>query len=189
MTVAHFWRVFPWDPDVNEGNLFSPSYIPPTTGRGRFDLPVACSPVLYLAESPEHAIAEAIQPWRNRPLRRPHLLRAGRPLALVGVRLEPDASSRLLDLCDPRTLHRRRLSPDRIASRDRRTTQPIAASAWDRGHAGLRWWSSSWGDWHGVVLFTKRVRRSLHFGEPEVVSRDNPALREAAGALGMTVAL
>ncbi|MDE2677665.1 MAG: RES family NAD+ phosphorylase [Gemmatimonadetes bacterium] len=187
--MALYWRVFPWDPDVNEGNLFSPSYIPPTTGRGRFDLPVACSPVLYVAESPEHAIAEAIQPWRNRPLRGPHLLRAGRPLALVGVQLDPDESSRLLDLCDPRTLHRHRLKPDRIASRRRRTTQPIAASAWDGGHAGLRWWSSFWGEWHGVVLFAKRVRRNLRFGEPEVISRDTPALREAAGALGMTVAI
>ena len=147
--MALYWRVVPWDPDVNEGNLFSPSYIPPTTGRGRFDLPVACSPVLYLAESPEHAIAEAIQPWRNRPLRRAHLLRAGRPLALVGVQLESGEASRLLDLCDPRTLHRRRLKPDRIASRHRRTTQPIAASAWDAGHAGLRWWSGFRGDWHG----------------------------------------
>ena len=183
--MALYWRVFPWDPDVNEGNLFSPSHIPPTTGRGRFDLPVACSPVLYVAESPELAIAEAIQPWRNRPLRGPHLLRAGCPLALVGVQLDPGESSMLLDLCDPQTLHRHRLKPDHIASRHRRTTQPIAASAWDGGHSGLRWWSSFWGDWHGAVLFTKRVRRNLHFGEPEVVTRDTPALREAAGALGM----
>ena len=185
--MALFWRVFPWDPDVNEGNLFSPSYIPPATGRGRFDLPLACSPVLYVAESPEYAIAEAIQPWRNRPLRRPHLLRAGRPLALVGVQLEPDESSRLLDLCNPRTLQRHRLKPDRIASRRRRTTQPIAASAWDGGYAGLRWWSSFRGDWHGAVLFMERVRRGLHFGEPEVVSGDSPALQEAAGVLGITL--
>lgn len=187
--MAHFWRVFPWDPDVNDGNLFSPSYIPPTTGRGRFDLPVACSPVLYVAESPEHAIAEVIQPWRNRPLRKPHLLRAGRPLALVEVRLETDEASKLLDLCDPRMLHRRRLTPDRIASRHRRTTQPIAALAWDGAYAGLRWWSSFRGDWHGVVLFTNRTRRGLHFGEPEVISGDTPALRAAADALGMRLAL
>lgn len=186
--MALFWRVFPWDPDVNEGNLFSPSYIPPATGRGRFDLPVACSPVLYVAESPEYAIAEAIQPWRNRPLRKHHLRRAGRPLALVRVRLDPDEASGLLDLCDPRTLHRQRLNPDRIASRHRRTTQPIAALAWDRGHTGLRWWSSLWSDWHGVVLFTKRTRHGVHFSEPEVISRDTSALREAVEALGMRLA-
>ena len=34
LTLAQFWRAFPWDLDVNEGSLFSPSHIPPTTGRG-----------------------------------------------------------------------------------------------------------------------------------------------------------
>lgn len=180
-----FWRAFPWDRDGPEGAPFSPSYIPKTTGRGRFDLPVACSPVLYLAGSPEHAIAEAIQPWRNRPLRSTSLLRAGHPLALVDVRLGPEEVENLVDLCDPATLRRRRLSPDRIASRNRRRTQPIAASVWDSGNIGLRWWSSFRGDWHGVVLFTARVGRSLRFGEPQTISSDTPALHEAAAALGM----
>ncbi len=187
--MARFWRVIPWDPDVNEGSLFSPSYIPPTTGRGRFDLPVACSPVLYVAESPEHAVAEALQPWRNRPLRKPHLLRAGRPLALVGVDLAPDQASDLADLCDPGVLGRLGVSADRVASRDRRRTRPVAASVWDSGHAGLRWWSGFRGDWHGVVLFTARVKRSLRFGRPEVLSAESEALREAAAALGMPLAI
>ena len=187
--MALFWRVFPWDPDVNEGRLFSPSYIPPTTGRGRFDLPVACSPVLYVAESPEHAIAEAIQPWRNRPLRKPHLLRAGRPLALVGVEMAPDRTSDLADLCDPGVLDRLRVRPDRVASRHRRRTQPIAASVWDSGHAGLRWWTSFRGDWRGVVFFTARTKRSLRFGRPQVLSAETPTLQEAAAALGMPLAI
>ena len=189
MILALFWRVFPWDPDVNRGSLFSPSYIPPTTGRGRFDLPVACSPVLHVAESPEHAVAEAIQPWRNRPLRKPHLLRAGRPLALVGVQMAADKAPDLADLCDPDVLGRLRVSADRVASRNRRRTQPIVASVWDRGHAGLRWWSSFWGDWHGVVLFTARTRRRLRFGKPEVLSAETPALLEAAADLGMPLAI
>lgn len=186
--MARFWRVVPWDPDVDEGRLFSPSHIPPTTGRGRFDLPVRCSPVLYTAESPEHAIAEAIQPWRNRPLRKAQLVRAGRPLALVGVEVAPDRAADLADLCDPGVLGRLGVSADQVASRDRRRTQPIAASVWDRGHAGLRWWSSLRGDWHGVVLFTDRLKRSLRFGRPEVLSAETPALREAAAALGMPLA-
>ena len=95
--MARFWRVVPWDADVRAGRLFSASYIPPATGRGRFDLPDAFSPVLYVAESPEHAIAEAMQPWRNRSLRRAHLGRAGRPLALVGV--EP-AAGKAADVVD-----------------------------------------------------------------------------------------
>lgn len=187
--MALFWRVVPWDPDVDEGRVFSRSHIPPTTGRGRFDLPLACSPVLYVAESPEHAVAEAIQPWRNGPLWPPHLLRAGRPLALVGVEMAPEKASELADLCDPGTLGRLGVSADGVVSRDRRRTQRIAASVWDRGHVGLRWWSSFGGDWHGVVLFTVRVKRSLRFGGPEVLSAESEALRGAVAALGMTVAI
>ena len=187
--MARFWRVIPWDPDVGEGRLFSPSHIPPTTGRGRFDLPAACSPVLYVAESPEHAIAEAIQPWRHRPLRGPHLLRAGSPLALVGVDLAADRASGVADLCDPKVISRLGVSADQVASRHRRRTQRIAALVWDRGHVGLRWWSSFRGDWYGVVLFTVRVKRSLGFGKPEVLSPETPALRAAAAALGMPLAI
>lgn len=187
--MARFWRVAPWDPDVGEGRLFSPSYIPPATGRGRFDLPTACSPVLYVAESPEHAIAEAVHPWRNRLLRDVHLLRAGRPLALVSVELAPEKAADLADLCDPGTLGRLGVSADRVASADRRRTRAIASRVWDRGHVGLRWWSAFHGDWCGVVVFAARVRRSLRFGRPEVLAAENEPLREAAAALGMQLVI
>lgn len=187
--MALFWRVFPWNPGVVDDSPFSPSCIPPTTGRGRFDLPVACSPVLYLAESPEHAIAEALQPWRNRPLREAHLRRAGHPLALVSVQLDADAASEILDLCDPATLDRRGIAPDQVASRNRRATQAIAASAWDGGKTGLRWWSAFGGEWHGIVLFTDRTRDGLRYGGPRVLSARTPALYAAAAALGMPMAV
>lgn len=174
---------------MKEGRLFSPSFVPPATGRGRFDLPVSCSPVLYVAESPEHAIAEAIQPWRQRPLRRPHLVRAGRPLALVRVEMPPEMASALADLCRPDVLGRFGLSADRVASRHRRRTRAVAASVWDRGHVGLRWWSGFGGDWHGVALFTARTKEGVRFGSPEVLSAETPALQEAAAALGMPVAI
>lgn len=187
--MALFWRVVPWDPDVKEGRLFSASYIPPVTGRGRFDLPVACSPVLYVAESPEHAIAEAIQPWRNRPLRGAHLRRAGRPLALVGVEVAAGKGAELVDLCDPGVLGRLGVTADRVASRDRRVTRAIAASVWDRGGAGVRWWSCFGGEWGGVVLFMGRVEGGLRFGGPEVVTVETAVVRGAAGVLGMGVAV
>ena len=185
--MAQYWRVFPWNPDRPAGAPFSSSHVPRTTGRGRFDLPVACSPVLYLAESSAHAVAEALQPWRNRPLRGAHLRRAGHPLALVDIHVDMDRAAAIVDLCNPATLRRRRIRPDQIASRHRRRTQPIAASIWDGGDVGLRWWSSYWGDWHGVVLFTARLQGSLHFGEPQEIDADTPALRKAADALGMTL--
>ena len=76
------WRVFPWDADAAAGDRFSPSYIPRPTGRGRFDLPQALSPVLYTSESAEHAVSEMLHPWRGRTLEAFHLTRANLPLAL-----------------------------------------------------------------------------------------------------------
>jgi hypothetical protein len=183
--VASYWRVFPWDRQAAQGTPLSPSYVPRPTGRGRFDLPLDRSPVLYVSESPEHAVAESLQPWRNRPLRVEHLVRAGRALALVRVEPPADGITTLLDLCDPRALAAIRTGPDVVASRRRHRTQPIALAAWDAGHAGLRWWSVFGSDWHGVVLFTDRLPPSLSFEDPEPLSPDHPAVRMAAAHLGM----
>jgi hypothetical protein len=113
------------------------------------------------------------------------LIRAGFPLALVEVRLPPASVGRLADLCEPTRLAALGTAPDTTASRSRARTQPIARSAWDAGHHGVRWWSSFWGDWHTVVLFTARLSGKLCFGEPEVLTEEHPAVREAADLLGM----
>lgn len=185
--VKNVWRVFPWDPEAGSGRPFSPSFVPPTTGRGRFDLPVDHSPILYVAESPEHAVAEALVPWRNRPLTIRHLERAGRGLALVRVRVPDDPDLALADLCDPGVLLDLDAGPDRIASRHRWITQPISRAVWDAGHAGLRWWSAFWGDWHGAVLFLARLG-GVRFGEPQPLTLETRAVIDAAEALGMPVA-
>ncbi len=177
------WRVFPWDPGASEGARFSAFFIPAPTGRGRFDLPRDLSPVLYLAESPDHAVAELLQPWRGRRLEPHHLERAGRPLAAAGV--EVPSTAWLFDLCDPAGLLELAVGPDVTASRLRERTQPIARSVWDRGAAGLRWWSSFWGDWHTVVLFTARLGSGLTFSPPEVLRPDSPPVVRAATLLGM----
>lgn len=185
--MSAWWRVFPWDGKAKEGVLFSRSHVPPATGRGRFDLPVDHSRVLYVSESPEHAVAELLQPWRNRRLRPEHLVRGGRPLALVSVELRLAAGGRPLDLCDPGALLELETRPDRVASRDRGRTQGIALDAWRAGATGLRWWSVFHGDWHGVAVFIDRVGDALDFGEPEVLTLDSVPLRLAAAALGMTI--
>ncbi|MDH5588562.1 MAG: RES family NAD+ phosphorylase [Gemmatimonadota bacterium] len=179
------WRVFPWDPRAAAGARFSSSFIPAPTGRGRFDLPRDLSPALYLAESPEHAVAEVLQPWRGRRLEAFHLVRAGLPLAVVDLHLPPTTAERLADLCDPTTLTKLGVGPDRTASRHRDRTQPIARAAWDAGHAGVRWWSSFWGDWHTVVLFTARGRGRPRFGAPDVLTPDHPVVEAAGDLLGM----
>lgn len=183
------WRVFPWDPDAGEGAPYSPSFVPAPTGRGRFDLPSRLSPVLYLAESPEHAVAELLHPWRGRSIDGRHLTRAGRPLAAVEVRWQAAAAD-VADLCDPATLARLAVPPDRVASRHRAVTQPIARAVWENGAAALRWWSRFWGDWHTTVVFAGRATfggsgSRLRPEGPRALRLDSPAVVEAADLLGI----
>lgn len=179
------WRVFPWDERAPPGARFSSSHVPNPTGRGRFDLPRDLSPVLYVAETRAHAVGEMLQAWRGQRLRDAHLTRANLPLALVEVHVPPGSGRRLADLCDPAYLATTGTAPDTTASRSRQRTQPVARAAWDAGHHGLRWWSSFWGEWHTVVLFTARIRGALRFGEPEVLTVGHAAVAEAAELLGM----
>ena len=181
----HLWRVFPWDEDANPGARFSPSFVPATTGRGRFDLPRELSNILYLADSPEHAVGEVIQPWRGRRIGVSHLRRAGFPLALVRVTLAPEVESDLVDLCEPQVLRDEGIAPDITASRHRENTQPLARQVWDTGASGLRWWSSFWGDWHTVVLFTARAGDRTEFGDPIPLTPSDPAVVRAADLMGI----
>lgn len=184
---VELWRVFPWREGSTPGDVFSPSYVPPPSGRGRFDIPRNQSFVLYLAESPDHAVGEALQPWRGRPLTDALLKHSGLPLSVVRVGVDGGGRQEIADLCDPELLTRLGVAPDRLASRLRWVTQPVAVSLWQRGFGGLRWWSAFWGDWHTVVLFRERVRERLTFGEPEPLTVESPAVVEAARLLGMEV--
>lgn len=144
--------------------------------------------MLYLAQDPAHAVAEAIQPFRGRILRSRDLRRGRGALAVVRVVHRTGGEGRVADLCDPGFLAEHELAPDRLASRHRRRTRPVARRLWRLGYAGLRWWSAFWGDWHGNVLFTERAGEELQFGEPEPLAADHPALREAAALLGIELA-
>ncbi len=98
--IRTLWRVFPWEPDAEAGEPFSPSYINPCQEDGRYDLdgkPL----ILNLAESPAHAIAEQIQGRHGRNLRAGDLTESGRPLAIVRVTIGDDWSA-IPDLSLPR---------------------------------------------------------------------------------------
>lgn len=179
------WRVFPWDPQAPRGAPFSARFIPPVQGSGRFDLGGAPL-VLYLAESPAHAVGEVLQSFRGRHLGPAHLLRFGRGLAVVEVTLPAGLPARLADLTDPAVLVRHGIRPDALASRDVLRTQALAGRLHDAGLAGFRWWSSLSGDWHTLVLFLDRVPLDhLGFGTPEALSLSHPAVLESAAALGI----
>jgi hypothetical protein len=181
------WRAFPWDPLARAGAPFSASFVPEHQGQGRFD--VQRSLVVYLAESPEHAVAEKLQGYRGRVLREPHLRPAGHGLALASARLSASARADIADLCDPDELARRRIRPDTLASRDYRRTRAIAEALYEDLRAGLRWWSAFSGDWHTIVAFCGRLGGAgLVFGEPEPLGLNHPVVRTAAAELGVRLA-
>ena len=183
MTLA-LHRVFPWDERAPNGAPFSPDYVPPQQGSGRFDLPDA--PVLYLAEAADHAVGEVLQGFRGRPLRDSALRRFGHPLALVRIEVPDDAAQGIVDLDDPSRLLALSLHPSDVASDDRARTREIATRLRDGGATGLRWWSRLTGDWHGVVLFLSGAPvERLTIGRPEVLTRDHPAVVAACRQLGI----
>lgn len=183
---ASLWRVFPWDPDAAPGDPFSPQFTVPAVRQvhGRFDL--GTSTVVYLAESPEHAVAEILRPFTGRPLQPAHLRGAGRSLALVPVSLSAGVRSGIADLTDPHVLAERDIRPDTLASRDRARTQAISRALHGAGLTGFRWWSALHGDWHAVLLFVDRLPTDgLAYGAPETLTMDHRAVVEAARALNM----
>lgn len=179
-----FYRVFPWDAAAVPGTPGAPDYVPPTQGSGRFDLRDGA--VLYLGESPEHAVSELLQGFRGRHFRDGMLRRFGDPLALVDVTLSDDLANGIVDLDDPRELIRFGLLPSAVASDDRMRTRTIAAAVHDSGATGLRWWSRLSGDWHGIALFLSRVPTSaLLLGRAERLTGAHAAVVAARRFLGM----
>jgi len=173
------WRVFPWDPKAAPGQPFSPEYVYPAQGSGRFDLKETA--VLYLAESPEHAVAEKLQRFRGQKLAAYDLVESGHKLALVECVLSAALLKKVADLCDPQVLVKHALRPDLLASTMKARTQGAAKELYDSGYAGLRWWSALSGDWHTVVLFLDRAKE-LPYGPPTPLALDHPSLVEAATA-------
>jgi hypothetical protein len=181
-----FWRVFPWDPAAEPGAPFSPEFVipPGRQTKGRFDL--GTTPVLYLAESPEHAIAELLRPFAGRALRPTQLVGAGHSLALVEVELEPAVFTRLVDLTDPAVLLKYGVRPDVLASRSRAATQSVSRSLSDHGLSGFRWWSALHGDWHALLLFLARIAPGeIAYAPPEHLTPAHPAVVAAARELKM----
>ena len=181
------WRVFPWNPSAPAGAPFSLTHVQPEQTSGRFDLGNR-PPVLYLAESPEHAVGEKLQRFRGRRLTPAHLREYGLTLTVVPVTPAPSVIKAVADLTDPKVLHRLHLPPDVIASRDRRRTQAVARRLYEDGYSGFHWWSALTGDWHSTVLFLDPDRvptRDLTFGTPEPLSLQHPGVVRCLELLGI----
>ncbi len=170
------WRVFPWDPAAKPGEPFSPSYIHPRQGAGRFD--VDGKLVVYIAETAVHAVAEKLQRFRGQKIDRKDLIESGKPLALVECQL---GKIKLADLCDPAVLVKHDIRPDVLASRDLAKTQRVAAALYKEGFGGLRWWSALSGDWHTIVVF----EGDIEYAEPEPLAIGHTVVEGASVALGI----
>lgn len=179
------WRCFPWDPVASEGEPFSPSHLSRGQTAGRFDLNDD-PPVRYLAESPIHAVGEALAEFRGSSFRASYLIKLHQTLALVEVIVGSKLLERVADCTNPEVLHILHLRPDELAHHDRRITQAIARRLHDEQYAGLRWWSSITGAWHSTVLFTDREERgTVRFGTPEPLTADHPSVVAALPILGI----
>lgn len=145
----------------------------------------------YLADLPEHAVGEALSPFRATTFRPAYLRLQGHPLALVEVTLAERVMERLADCTDPKVLDRLAVRPDELAHHDRALTQAIARRIHVTdgplgAHTGLRWWSALTGAWHTTVVFTDRVGAGdVSFGEPRPLTPHDPALVRARLVLGI----
>ncbi len=182
------WRVFPWDADAADGEPFSLRSVPPVEKQigGRFDNDATS--VLYLGETPEHAVAEVLRQFRGRSLKPAHLRQHGFPLALVEVTVPGQILAEAPDLADPEVLLRYGLRADTLAlpESERAITQAVSRKLYDAGLRGFRWWSAIHGGWHSTVLFVDRVPLdTLGFGVPLSLVLDHPAVVAAARELRM----
>lgn len=201
-SIAHgvLWRAFPWDRAAPDGAPFSLRSVAPgfRQNYGRFDLHGQPS-VLYLAQTPAHALAEVLRGLKSHPddpstrhrLADEDLLGPrGLPRVLVSARLPLHVADAVPDLARGEVLARFGVRADELCSRDRRVTQAAARRIHAHPDAvpGFCWWSALHGDWHVVLLYLDRVGiGAIGFGEPEVLTTGHPAVAEAAEALGLDV--
>ena len=162
------------------GPLFVPRL---DQGRGRHDNPETYG-ALYLSRSNVSPVAELLRDYLGRPVEVTRLLHEGSPVSLASIN-DTDLNP-LLDLDDPRNLVARELRPSGVATREREVTQPLALTIYGEGAAGFEWWSTIEASWINVTLFEDRVTDQLTLaGEPEPLTLEHPAVREAAEAVGI----
>jgi len=150
-------------------------------GEGRHDNPDVYG-CLYLADREVSAVVEQLARFRGQRLLPSMLVRRGRPLALAAIEL-PDRA-RLVDLDEPAVLAVNGLRPSLVATRSREVTQPQALALHGQGAAGLRWWSTYESLWANATLFD-RAAALLRLQDVRALRENDPAVRQAAGLLGL----
>lgn len=184
------YRFFPWDPAVEAsapgGALFNPRAQQGTERRGRHDAPDLYG-ALYTAHVEVSAVAEWMAAFRGQSLVADDFVRNdGRRWALVG--LDDSGLPEIVDLDDPNELAARGLRPSWIATRMRATSQDVARGLFKEGVPGFGWWSTLEASWPNVTLFAERALDALRVADgPREVGIDDPVVRAAAAAIGVTL--
>jgi len=154
-----------------------PLFVWPRQGAGRVDDPAGDYLVLYLAASPEAAVAEALgryPRWTPPVLAVPPAAPPGSVLALAAYDGEP----RVCDLDDARRLGSLGLRPSRVVTRERAVTQAWARRLYETGEwAGVSWWSAYDADWTSIGLWD---RSALSVASVAPLALDQPAVVAAA---------
>ena len=178
------YRCFAWNQRAKAADPDGPLWFPRALqGEGRHDNPdlFGC---LYLSERDVSTVVEQLARFRGGRLMPSLLRRRGLPLVLAEIDLKDPV--RLVDLDDPAVLHRARLRPSRVATRERASTQPQARVLHERhvDASGLRWWSTYEALWMNVTLFD-RAASQLRVTSVRVLGINDPAVAEAAEFLGL----
>ena len=178
------FRVFPSIPGAAPGEPGGPLHVPLfDQGTGRHDNPDQYG-VLYLSRVPASPVAEKLRDYRGRVFRDTDLVDEGSRLAVATI--DEGELGDLLDLDDPANLLARDLRPSGVATRRRKPTRRMALRLYEEGVPGFEWWSTIEASWINVTLFDDRVAGRLQvIGDPEPLTRDHPAVREAAEAVGV----
>jgi hypothetical protein len=179
------YRVFPHLPGRESLEEGGPLFVPrERQGTGRHDNPDHYG-ALYVSRSAESAVAERIQSFRGQSLSDGDMTRRdGARYALIA--LNDAGLTDVVDLDDPSELVRRDLRPSGVATRKRQATQGMARSLYEEGGPGFSWWSTLEATWANVTLFAERAVPALSVeGDSEPLSIQHPAVRTAAGLLGI----
>jgi hypothetical protein len=154
----------------------------PHQGGGRIDDPMKDYLVLYLADTPEAAVAEVFgryPEWRSAIFDVPPGAPQKARRALFTYRGDPS----ICDLDDSRRLVECGLRPSRVVTRDRTVTQEWARAIYEREtpdgereFSGLSWWSYYNPDWSSIGLWDI----DLIVEEAEVLTLDSLIVQETA---------
>ncbi len=181
------YRAFPMLPGAEPGDPGGPLYVPRhIQGANRHDNPREYG-AIYASRTARSAVAEWLRRLRGGPLVGRDLQRPdGARMALAALDDAPVTG--LVDLDDPRNLVARELRPSGVATRDRRRTRRLALGIFEEGGDGFEWWSTIEASWINVTLFAERALQRLTLAaEPEPLALDQPAVRDAAAALGVRI--